>query len=224
MFDNILNNTTNNMSVQGAIICLVASVVFGALIALCYAMTGKSKKNFLASLVILPAMVQTIIMIGNGNLGTSVAIVGAFSLIRFRSLPGTSREISSIFFSMVVGIATGMGYITYGAFITVVIGIIMILIYKLPLNGHEDNKKMLKITIYENIDYTSVFDDLFEKYLKSCEVESVKTTNMGSMYQLSYVIEMKDNSEEKNFIDEIRRRNGNLTVICGRGIINNEQL
>lgn len=216
MFGSVLTETASVLTIKAATICTGASLLFGMIIAVCYYLSGKSTKNFVLSLVVLPALVQTVIMLVNGNLGTGVAIVGAFSLIRFRSIPGTSREISSVFFAMVVGLATGMGYVTYGAFISIFIGVVMILLSILPIGKKEENLQSLKITIYENLDYATIFDDLFEQYLKSYTVDSVKTTNMGSMYQISYLIEQKDKTKEKEFIDAIRCRNGNLTVICGR--------
>lgn len=224
MFNTILNLTTHTLTIGVAVKCTCASLILGFVIALCYAFTGKTTKNFFVSLVILPTMVQTVIMLVNGNLGTGVAIVGAFSLVRFRSIPGTSREISNIFFAMVVGLATGMGYITYAIFITVFIVAVMLLVYVIPFFKSEENMRTLKVTIYENLDYTEIFDDIFEKYLKKVEMQNVKTVNMGSMYQLHYYIEFKDNSKEKEFIDAIRCRNGNLTVVCGRVVQQPEQL
>ena len=224
MFESILNNSISTLTIRSAAICTGASLVFGLIIAVCYYFSGKSSKNFCLSLVVLPALVQTVIMLVNGNLGTGIAIAGSFSLIRLRSVPGTSREITTVFFSMVVGLATGMGYITYGAFISVFVGVSMVLLSLLPVYKKEEKRQSLRVTIYENLDYTTVFDDVFQEYLKYFEVESVKTTNMGSMYQITYIIEQKDKGKEKEFIDAIRCRNGNLTVICGRVILPVEQL
>ena len=224
MFLSILENAASILSIRNAFICTGFSVICGIIISLCHSLTGKSNKNFSIALVVLPALVQTVIMMVNGNLGTGVAIVGAFSLIRFRSIPGTSREIVSVFFAMVIGLATGMGYITYALFITVFVGIVMVILGLVPWKKVDENKQTLKITIYEDMDYTCIFDDIFEKYLKSVETDNVKTTNMGSMYQISYIIEQKDKKNEKEMIDEIRCRNGNLTVSCGRIVNQIEQL
>lgn len=218
MFKSILNTAGNTLSYQHAAYCAGASILCGFIIALCYylgAPQKKNNKNFGISLVILPALVQTVIMLVNGNLGTGVAIVGAFSLIRFRSVPGNSRDISTIFLAMTVGIAMGMGYITYGIFITLLVGVILVIVRFFPMLSQKE-KQQLRITIYENLDYTDIFNDLFEKYLSYVEQESVKTTNMGSMYQITYLIIQKDKKMEKEFLDAIRTRNGNLTVICGR--------
>jgi len=215
-FSNILNFSTDTLTLENAIICTAASVILGTVIAFSYYKTGKSNKHFMVSLAVMPAMVQTIVMLVNGNLGTSVAIVGAFSLVRFRSVPGSSRDISSIFFAMVVGVATGTGNIGYASFITIFICAVILAAYSLPICAAQEKCKMLKVTIYENLDYNSVFDDLFGQYLKKCELVNVKTTNMGSMYQLQYNIEFKDNLQEKEFIDALRCRNGNLTIVCGK--------
>lgn len=224
MFESVLNNAISTLAIRSAVICTGASLLFGLIIAVCYYLSGKATKGFCASLVVLPALVQTVIMLVNGNLGTGVAIVGAFSLIRFRSIPGTSREITSVFFAMVVGLATGMGYVTYGAFISLFVGIVMVLLAVIPVHSKEERLQLLKITIYENLDYTTIFDDLFEEYLKFYELQSVKTVNMGSMYQISYRIEQKDSLKEKEFIDALRCRNGNLTIVCGRVATPMEQL
>ena len=131
------------------------------------------------------------------------AVVGAFSLIRFRSIPGNSREITCVFFSMVTGLATGTGYVTYAIFITAVVTVAMVLFSLMPIDRRD-------------LDYTDIFEDLFEKYLKFCEVQMVKTVNMGSMYQIVYCIEQKDRKKEKEFIDELRCRNGNLNIVCSK--------
>lgn len=219
MFDSILTDAANTLSYRAAILCTGTSLLCGFFIAFCYyigSLKNRGSKNFCISLIILPSLVQTVIMLVNGNLGAGVAIVGAFSLIRFRSIPGNSRDISTIFLAMTVGLATGMGYLTYGVFITAIIGVILLGMRFLPLFGRKEKMQMLRITIYENLDYTGIFDDVFEKYLSYVEQESVKTVNMGSMYQISYYIIQKDRKLEKEFIDAVRTRNGNLTVVCGQ--------
>lgn len=219
MFDSILTDAANTLSYRDAILCTGTSLLCGFFIAFCYylgSLKNRGSKNFCISLIILPSLVQTVIMLVNGNLGAGVAIVGAFSLIRFRSIPGNSRDISTIFLAMTVGLSTGMGYLTYGVFITTIIGVILLGMRFLPLFAKKEKMQILRITIYENLDYTGIFDDLFEKYLSYVEQESVKTVNMGSMYQISYHIIQKDRKLEKEFIDAVRTRNGNLTVVCGQ--------
>lgn len=222
MFTSIINSVTGTLSIESAIVCTGVSLILGLVVALVYMIQGNYSKNFIVTLVLLPALVQTVIMLVNGNLGTSVAVMGAFSLVRFRSLPGSSREISGIFFAMVIGLATGMGYLTYAVAITVMIGLGMILLSKTKFGEKKGTIKELKITIAENLDYTEIFDDLFEKFTKKAELCRVKTTNMGSMYELHYTIELVDQKQEKEFIDELRCRNGNLTIVCGRPVMKEE--
>lgn len=227
MFESILYQGNSMLTYRTAIFCTGASLLFGLAIALCYGIgsqKNRGNKNFCISLIILPAMVQTVIMLVNGNLGTGIAIVGAFNLVRFRSVPGNSRDISTIFLAMTVGLATGMGYLTYGAFITVLVGLVLVIARFVPLFARKEQMQMLHVTIYENLDYTEIFDDVFDEYLSYVEQESVRTTNMGSMYQIRYYIIQKDRKMERKFIDAVRTRNGNLTVTCGRVPASSEEL
>ena len=147
-----------------------------------------------------------------GNLGTSIAIVGAFSLVRFRSLPGTSKEILSVFFAMAIGLATGMGHIFFATIMTIIVSLSIIVFNKFKFFDLNPNIKTLKIVIPENLEYTNMFDEIFEKYVKEYTLEQVKTTNRGSLFELKYYITFKPNINEKEFIDEIRIRNGNLKI------------
>lgn len=217
MFASIIDTAaTGQMSVTTALACTLVSLVLGIVIAVVYMAHGTYTKNFVVTLALLPSMVQIVIMLVNGNLGTSVAVLGAFSLIRFRSVPGSSREISSIFFSMAVGLATGTGYVVFAAVITVIISLVMLLLCRSPFGERKPLDKELRILIPENLDYSEIFDDIFETYTKKVSLERVKTTNLGSMYELSYHIVLKRAEDEKALIDAVRCRNGNLTVISGR--------
>ncbi len=216
MFTSIIASVTGSLTIETALICTVVSLILGGIIAVIYMTQGTYTKSFIITLILLPALVQAVIMVVNGNLGAGVAVMGAFSLVRFRSIPGSSKEISSIFFAMVVGLATGMGYITYAVLITVIIGLTLFLLSRISFGDKKNIKKELRITIPENLDYTDVFDDIFKKYTKNVTLTKVKTTNLGSMYDLYYEIELLDGSKEKEMIDDIRCRNGNLTIICGR--------
>lgn len=201
-----------------------ASLALGIAIATIYMFRNTYSKGFVITLALLPAMVQMVIMMVNGNLGTGVAVMGAFSLIRFRSVPGTAREISSIFLAMGVGLATGMGYLAMAAVFTGVIGLAMILLTVSPFGDQKQTEKTLTITIPEGLDYGGVFDDLFQRYLKKWELLQVKTTNMGSLFKLQYHVVLKDRDREKELIDELRCRNGNLEIACGRGAEGKEAL
>ncbi|MBP3889503.1 MAG: DUF4956 domain-containing protein [Cellulosilyticum sp.] len=224
MFTSILTATGGSLTVTGATACTLTSIILGLAIAYIYMSVGRCSKNFAITLVTLPVLVQVVIMMVNGNLGTSVAILGAFGLVRFRSVPGTSKEISCVFFAMAIGLATGMGYITFALLITIVVGALLLVLTKTNFAEPKGDTKQLKVTIPEVLDYTEVFDDLFERYTKSARLDKVKTTNLGSMFELQYEVVLKDVRQEKAFIDELRCRNGNLTIICSRPQADREQL
>lgn len=209
MFNSILGN---NLTITSFIICMFSSLILGVIIALLHKATSKSNKNFITTLAILPTLVSAVILMVNGNLGTSVAVLGAFSLVRFRSIPGNSKEILQVFFAMTIGLAIGTGYIAFASILTIIISIVMILLNYINFGESKTNEKILKIVIPEELDYTEVFDDLFKENLKSYTLEQSKTTNMGSMFELKYLISFKENTNEKEFIDKLRIRNGNLKI------------
>lgn len=224
MFASILSTTGGSLTVSAAVICTVASIILGLGISFMYMKQGKCSKNFAISLVVLPVLIQVVIMMVNGNLGTGVAVMGAFSLVRFRSVPGSSKEICAVFFAMAIGLATGMGFIAFAVMITVVVGALFLILTKTSFGEQKQGVKELKVTIPETLDYTEVFDDLFTKYTTEASLESVKTTNLGSMFELKYSINLKDEKQEKALIDEMRCRNGNLTIMCSRPQMLNDQL
>ncbi len=222
MFNSILESNSGTLSISTALICMGAALIFGIIIALVHMYSTKCSKNFAITIAVLPLLVQVVIMMVNGNLGTSIAILGSFSLIRFRSMQGNSRELVSIFFAMAIGLAVGMGHIMYAFVFTLITSLALIILQKSSFGMKKNNEKSLKVTIPENLDYTNIFDDIFDKYTNNIELNKVKTTNMGSMFELSYNISLKNNINEKDFIDEIRTRNGNLTVNLGRVSTENE--
>ena len=208
MFNSIIGST---LTIESLIICLIVSLALGLVVAALHMLTGRYTKNFAITLATLPVLVTSVIMMVNGNLGTSIAVVGAFSLIRFRSIPGTSREILNVFFAMAIGLAVGTGYIAFAACITLFVAIITLILYKTKI-GSNGEEKVFKVLISEDLDYESVFDDTFNKYLKKYELVSTKTLNMGSLFELTYKINLKENKKEKEFINDIRILNGNLKV------------
>lgn len=217
MFTSILNTVEGSMTFENALLCTAVSLVLGIAISFIYMKSQRCyTKSFAITLALLPVLVQCVIMMVNGNLGTSVAVLGTFSLVRFRSVAGSSSEIASVFFAMAIGLATGMGFLTFAALITLVIGTIYLILGKTEFGESKSNQKDLRITIAENLDYTEIFDDIFQKYTKKSRLEQVKTINLGSMYELKYHVTLNNEKHEKAMIDEIRCRNGNLTVICGR--------
>ena len=218
MLNSIFSETASSVELSSILLCSIISIILGVVIALTHKQTSKYNKNFLVTLSILPLLVQTIIIMVNGNLGTSVAIMGAFSLVRFRNLPGTSKEILSVFFAMTVGLATGMGHLVFAIIITIIGSLAIFILSKVALFNKNKKEKILKIMIPENLDYTNVFDDIFETYTEKVELEQVKTTNMGSMFDLSYRIILNENVNEKEFLDDLRVKNGNLKVMISHPI------
>lgn len=226
MFDSIINSqtTTTTLSMGPLLICTLVSLLLGIAISVSYMHKNQYSKNFVVTLALLPAMVQAVITLVNGNLGAGVAVMGTFTLVRFRSVPGTSKEIGAIFLAMAVGLATGMGYIGYAAIFTLIIIVAMACLNIAPFGEQRDSIKELKVIIPENLDYTHIFDDLFDEFTQKATLTKVKTTNMGSLYQLFYTIELKDPTREKELIDGIRCRNGNMNIICGRRVTVKEEL
>ena len=186
----------------------------GLLIAALYRTCAVSH-GFPVVLALMPMLVTAVIMIVNGNLGASVAVLGAFGLVRFRSAPGTAQEIGFLFFAMAVGLATGMGFLTLAVLITVIAGAVYLVLEKTGFGTVESKDRQLRITIPEDLDYDGIFDDLFQKYTTRASLEKVKTTNMGTMYELSYLIRLRSMSQQKAFMDDLRCRNGNLTISIG---------
>ena len=194
------------------IILVLVSLVLGGIMALIHTYRNDYTKSFVMTLAILPAVICVVILMVNGNIGAGVAVAGTFSLVRFRSAPGTAREIGAIFAVMGMGLIMGMGYIGYAALFTCLIGLAILMYSRFSANGKKSTRKILKITIPENLNYSDVFDEFLEKYTKSYKLKQVKTSNMGSLYKLSYEIVLTDPSIEKEFIDQLRTRNGNLEI------------
>ena len=221
-FQSIIDS--NNITFASFIGCLICSVVLGLVISVICSFKNKASKSFILTLAILPSIVQMVIMLVNGSVGTGIAVAGAFSLVRFRSAPGSAKEIACVFLAMSVGLATGMGYIGYAIIFVVIVGLMILLFNLLGLSDGDSKKKELRITIPESLDYNGVFDEVFEEYLKSSELTEVKTSNMGSLYKLKYDIVFKNPNEEKAFIDDLRCRNGNLEISCSRAVTYGESL
>ena len=203
---------------------MAVSLVLGLVTAGVYMYKNTYSKSFAITLAILPAAVQLVIVMVNGQLGAGIAVAGAFGLVRFRSVPGNAREIGSVFMAMAVGLATGMGYIWIGLIFTAIISAFIIILVSTRFGESKNQQRQLTVVIPEDLDYTKIFDDIFEKYTRKNELIQVKTANMGSLYQLKYHIVMKNPDDEKNLLDEMRCRNGNLTISCGRVANGSEEL
>ena len=206
------------ISVADFLLCIGVSLVLGLIMAAAYMVRTRYTKSFLVALALLPAVVCIVIMMVNGNVGTGVAVAGAFGLVRFRSAPGTAKEIGALFVAMGAGLITGMGYLGYGFLFTFIMAAVFLLYNQLDF-GTRKNAALYKtvgITIPEDLDYSQVFEPIFAQYTKSCELTQVKTTNMGSLYRLTYNVVLRDAAREKAMIDELRCRNGNLEISVSR--------
>lgn len=224
MFTSIID-MTEGLTIGATAACTAASIVLGALAALFYRITSRqSSKNLMVSLVVLPTLVQVVIMLVNGEIGAGIAVMGAFNLVRFRSAPGSAKDICYIFYVMGIGLATGMGYIGFAAMITVVVGAVLLALSFIPAFETSRSAKLLRILIPEDLDYTDCFKDIFDEYLQNVKMLQAKTTNMGTLYDLRYEVTLKDQLKEKELLDKIRTRNGNLTVSCGLLPENHEEL
>ena len=219
MFKGIFDNElTQIISVKDFLLCLGVSLLLGLIMAFAYMWRNDHTKSFLLTLALLPAVVCVVIMMVNGNIGAGVAVAGAFSLVRFRSAPGSAKEIVTIFLAMGAGLIAGMGYLGFAVLFTVIM-CAMFVLYNFITSGSTkigSLTKTLKITIPEDLDYTGVFDDIFAEYTKKSELVKIKTTNMGSMFRLTYNVTLRDASKEKQMIDKIRERNGNLEIMLSK--------
>lgn len=220
------STSTEVISTGAFIACIVAALAMGLILS--YAIQYKSlvTKSFAVTVAILPAVVCVVIMMVNGSIGTGIAVAGTFSLIRFRSVPGTAREIVAVFIAMAIGLACGMGNLTYALIFTVItVGALLILENTtFAVSGDKNKHKVIRITIPEDLDYTEIFDELFEEFTSTYQLTMVKTTNMGSLFKLSYEVTLKDPYEEKEFIDQLRVRNGNLEVSSSMMSTTNNEL
>lgn len=204
------------ITLSSFLICTGVSLLLGIGIALVAGYRSRSTQSLAVTLAILPAVVQAVIMLVNGSIGAGIAVAGAFSLVRFRSAPGTAREIAAIFLAMAIGLATGMGYVGLAALLFLILAGAMLALTVLRFGQKEDAGRILKITIPEDLDYDGLFDDLFERYTIAHTLEKVKTTNMGTLYELRYRITLRQEPVPKVFLDELRCRNGNLNITCCR--------
>lgn len=211
LFDSDL---TAVIGVGDFLLCLGVSLVLGLGMAFGYMYRTRYTKSFVVTLALLPAVVCVVIMLVNGNVGTGVAVAGAFSLVRFRSVPGTAKEICTLFLAMGAGLISGMGYLGFAVLFTLVMCAAFLLYNRLDFGAKKNAAtfRTLTVMIPEDLDYAGVFEDIFREFTKSCDLVRVKTSNMGSMFKLTYDVELRDVSREKEMIDKIRCRNGNLEI------------
>lgn len=207
-------------------LCMIFALALGAVIGFCYMYKASYSQSFVITLALLPAVVCVVIMLVNGNIGAGVAVAGAFSLVRFRSAAGTAREICALFFAMGAGLICGMGYLGFALVFTLMLCAMFMVYTGLRFGVKRDGakRKTIKILIPEDLDYTGVFDDIFAQFLTSWELVDVKTTNMGSMFRLTYDAALADLAKEKEMIDKLRCRNGNLEIHVSKAATENTAL
>ncbi len=219
IFKGIFDTPTSQViSLSSFLLCVAFSLFVGIILALSYMYKTRYTKSFVITLALLPAVVCVVIMMVNGNVGTGVAVAGAFSLVRFRSIPGTAKEIGALFLAMGAGLISGMGYLAFSFVFTVVLAAMFMLYNKMDLGTRKNaaRYKTVRIVIPEDLDYTDVFEDVFDCYAEKTELVQVKTINMGSMYRLTYDLVLSDIGKEKEMIDKLRERNGNLEITVSK--------
>ena len=213
MLNSLFDTAATGLDIKTALICAGASLLLGLAIAITHMKTSQTTKGFLTTLAVLPLLVMAVMIMINGNLGTSIAILGAFSLIRFRSIQGHAKDLLSVFFAMMIGLALGMGHLLFAAVITA-IGIIAIVFFSYThILEPNAQARVLKVVIPEDLDYDDVFAEIFKKYTSSAKLVETKTMNMGSLYKLTYDIKLRHGIKEKEFLDEIRVKNCNLKIL-----------
>lgn len=220
------SDITAVISVSDFLLCIIGSLVVGLIISFSYMYRTRYTKSFVITLAMLPAVVCVVIMMVNGNVGAGVAVAGAFSLVRFRSVPGTAKEIGMLFLAMGAGLISGMGYIGYSALFAVIMCVAFLVYNQLDFGTKKNAAiyKTLHIVIPEDLDYSEVFEDILKTYTRKYELTNVKTTNMGSLFKLTYDVELKDAVKEKEMIDKIRCRNGNLEISVSKQSTMNMEL
>jgi len=217
MLDSLFSSTTINtaISVNSALLTIVISLLMGGLISITYMKTGNKgsySQNFALTLVLLPGVVGIIILLIGSNIASAFSLAGAFSIIRFRSAPGDPKDIAYVLFAMAAGLACGVGFYGYSVLFTALLCLTMLILFLVNFGARKNTSKLLKITIPEDLDYEGAFDDLLKKYTTDYELRKVKTTDLGSLFELIYTVTMENSISQKEFIDALRCRNGNLNI------------
>ena len=221
LFGSIFNGT---LTLGLFLLAIGASMVLGLILALVFMYKNTYTKSFISALVLIPAVETVVIMLVNDNLGVGLSVAGSFALIRFRSVKGNAKELVAVFIAMTIGIICGTGYVAIAGVFALLLCGVMFLMTLLDFGRQSEDDKYLKITIPESLNYDEVFDGILKKYCRSYEPESVKTLTLGSLFRVEYRIVMKDAGQTKQMIDEIRTRNGNLEIMCGRSATDREEL
>ena len=226
MLNQLFNDVFTSTAVKPLIMLEAIGVAFilGLVVAKVYQYKTVYSKSFVMSLALLPALIAVVIFLVNGSLGAGVAVMGAFSLIRFRSAPGGAKELVSIFLVMTIGIAIGMGYLVFATVFTLIMSLAMLLLEVVNFGQMKHSMRQLTVVIPESLDYESIFDDIFNKAANHIELANVKTSDMGSLFKLKYIIQLNGRMTEKELIDALRTRNGNLEIAISRYITKENEL
>lgn len=218
MFKSIIDSAITVVSDGAPVLIIIAAIVLGLVISLCYIFTqkrGSYTKDFVIAVSLLPAIVAVVILLVGNSVARAFSLAGAFALVRFRSAPGSAKDIAVVFLSMAMGLACGLGYLLFGVIAAVIICVVLIILSRTSFGEQKSQPKQLKVTIPEDLNYEGVFDDIFKEYSTGCELVNVRTSNMGTLYELTYHIDLKSGISEKELIDSIRCRNGNLNISLG---------
>ena len=218
------DSLVSSVSASSFLLCSVVSIVLGLVIAGVYMFRHRYSKNFVVTLALLPLIVQMVITLVNGNLGAGIAVMGVFNLVRFRSIPGSAKDIGSVFLAMAIGLATGMGFIGLAVLFTIIVAIVNVVYVCTPFGKPAEPGKRLCVSVPEDLEFDGMFDDILGRFTSSHELVEIRTTNMGSLYQLEYEIRMREPGLEKRMIDEMRTMNGNLKITLGRAPMAKEVL
>lgn len=221
---NSLFATNISFGIRETMVCLGCALLYGLILSVAYMLSGAYTKSFAGALVLFPAVIQTVILFTNQSFGAALAVGGAFALMNFRSAPGSGRDMAAVFCSLAIGVTVGMGYVLYGAALTIVLALVMLVLGLTPFGEDAGLGRQLKILIPESLDYTGMFDDIFATYTRKATLQLVRTTNMGSMFEVRYHVVLKDRNKEKEFLDALRTRNGNLPITCAIVMPRKEEL
>lgn len=215
---------TGSLTLGQFMLAIVASMFMGLILSIVFMYRNTYTRSFISALVLIPAVETVVIMLVNDNLGVGLSVAGSFALIRFRSVKGNAKELVAVFIAMTIGIICGTGYVALAVIFTVLLCVVMFALTLTGFGQMSENERYLKITIPESLNYDEVFDDVLNEYASSWQLDSIKTLTLGSLFRLDYTLTMKDPSEMKKMIDELRTRNGNLEIMCSRPAVNREEL
>ena len=210
------STVADTLSISSTLAVILSAILLGLIISRIYILTHKREgfsPSFSITLIMLPAIISIIILLVGNNVARAFSLAGAFSLIRFRSAPGDPKDIAYVFFTLGTGLACGMGYIGYAAVFVIIMCIVMVVLTFINYGTAKNSLMQLKITIPEDVDYQGLFDEIFDEYTKNYTLQKVKTTDFGALFELLYTLTLKENADQKKFIDRLRCRNGNLNII-----------